>query len=292
MPLPIEDAAPHPAQPVTPAPAPKPRRQGTGFEDLFGRKLPIWAGGITLLIAAALLVRYSIDAGLLSPMVRVTLGGLFGFGLIAGAELANRKPALVPDPRIPQALAGAGIGSLYAATLAAANLYGLIGPLAAFIALACVTAGAMALALRFGAPSALLGLVGGLAAPALVQSHSHNPPMLAAYIALVVTALTMLSRRQRWVWLGVSALIGGAGWSLLMIAMGSLDTLSALCIGLLILLLGLGLPVLATSERHTTLLRGGAATVAALQLAALVATGDFAPLTWGSMACCRPVSSG
>lgn len=266
----------------TPLPvATKPRRQSAGFEDLFGRKLPIWAGGITLLIAAALLVRYSIDAGLLSPVVRVVMGAIFGFALIAGAEVTSRKLALVPDPRIPQALSGAGIGSLYAATLAAANLYGLIGPMAAFAALACVTGGAMALALRFGAPSALLGLVGGLAAPALVQSHSHNPPLLAAYIALVVAALTMLSRRQRWVWLGVSALIGGAGWSLLMIAMGGLDTLSALCIGALILLLGLGLPVLAAAERHTTLLRGAAASIAALQLAALVATGDFAPLTWG-----------
>ncbi len=273
-PLPIEASAPLPA-------APKPHRQSAGFEDLFGRKLPIWAGGITLLIAAALLVRYSIDAGLLSPVVRVVMGAIFGFALIAGAEVTSRKPALVPDPRIPQAFSGAGIGSLYAATLAAANLYGLIGPMAAFAALACVTGGAMALALRFGAPSALLGLVGGLAAPALVQSHSHNPPLLAAYIALVVAALTMLSRHQRWVWLGVSALIGGAGWSLLMIAMGGLDTLSALCIGALILLLGLGLPVLAAAERHTTLLRGVAASIAALQLAALVATGDFAPLTWG-----------
>ncbi|WP_068082433.1 DUF2339 domain-containing protein [Novosphingobium rosa] len=281
-----EATTPPPAEPVplpqqaVPAAA-KPRRQSAGFEDLFGRKLPIWAGGITLLIAAALLVRYSIDAGLLSPVVRVVMGAIFGFTLIAGAEITHRKPALAADPRIPQALSGAGIGSLYAATLAAANLYGLIGPIAAFAALACVTGGAMALALRFGAPSALLGLVGGLAAPALVQSHSYNPPMLAAYIALVVTALTMLSRRQRWVWLGVSALVGGAGWSLLMIAMGGLDTLSALCIGALILLLGLGLPVLATTERHTTLLRGASATVAALQLAALVATGDFAPLTWG-----------
>jgi uncharacterized membrane protein len=275
----VETPAPLPQQPLPTAA--KPHRQGAGFEDLFGRKLPIWAGGITLLIAAALLVRYSIDAGLLSPMVRVVMGALFGFTLIAGAEITHRKPTLVSDPRIPQALAGAGIGSLYAATLAAANLYGLIGPVAAFITLACVTGGAMALTLRFGAPSALLGLVGGLAAPALVQSHSHNPPLLAAYIALVVAALTMLSRRQRWVWLGVSALIGGAGWSLLMITMGGLDTLSALCIGALILLLGLGLPMLAAAERHTTLLRGAAASIAALQLAALVATGDFAPLTWG-----------
>lgn len=47
------------------------------FEDLFGRRLPIWAGGITLAVAGVLIVKYSIDAGLLSPLVRVLLGLLF-----------------------------------------------------------------------------------------------------------------------------------------------------------------------------------------------------------------------
>lgn len=267
--------------PPQPAPRWQVMRPSISFEDLFGRKLPIWAGGITLLVAAVLLVKYSIDAGLLSPPVRIVLGLLFGGGLIAGAELARRRAELVQDARISQSLAGAGLGSLYAATLAAANLYGLIGPGTAFAALAAITALAMGLALRFGAPSAVLGLVGGLATPAVIQAGEPNVPLLAGYIAVVVGGLTLLSRSQRWIWLGLGALIGGAGWSLLMILMGNLGSLSMLAVGLLVLLLGIGLPVLAAGERHGVALRIGAAVVAALQLALLVATGDFAPLSWG-----------
>ena len=114
----------------------KPR---VGFEELFGRRLPIWAGGVTLAVAGFLIVKYSIDAGLLSPLVRVILGALFGTALIVAAEAALRGDLVVRDARVRQSLAGAGIATLYATILVAANVYGLIGPLSAFLAMALVT---------------------------------------------------------------------------------------------------------------------------------------------------------
>ncbi|WP_254657156.1 DUF2339 domain-containing protein [Sphingobium fuliginis] len=159
--------------------AERPARPSFSFEDLFGRRLPIWAGGVTLAVAGVLLVKYSIDAGLLAPLVRVVLGLLFGGALIGGAEAALRLEDRVRDARVRQALAGAGLATLYAAILAAHMLYGLVGPGTAFAGLAGVTGLAMALSLRFGAPSALLGLVGGLAAPALVEAGQPNVPLLA-----------------------------------------------------------------------------------------------------------------
>ena len=280
--------------PPSPSPSPSPSRKaaGLGFEDLFGRKLPIWAGGITLIVAAVLMVKYSIDTGLLSPLVRIVLGFTFSAALIGGGELARRRADFVRDERVAQALAGAGVGGLYAATLAAANLYGLVGPGLAFAGLFAITALALGLALRFGAPCAVLGLVGGLATPAVVQSDSPSVPLLAGYLAVLIGAITLLSRRQRWVWLGVGALTGGAGWSLLTIAMGGLDSGSTLSMGLLVLLIGLGFPALALEGRAAPILRGAAAIVGAFQLALLVANGDFAPLTWGlygllSLAFCR-----
>lgn len=250
------------------------------FEDLFGRRLPIWAGGITLAVAGILLVKYSIDTGLLSPVVRVMLGLLFGGGLIAAAEGALRQEERLRDPRVRQALAGAGIATLYAAIVTASNLYHLIGPATAFTGLAAVTGLAMALSLRFGAPSALLGLVGGLAAPALAGSSEPNVPLLSCYLALAIGGLCTLSRTQRWLWLGVGALVGGAGWGSLLILTGALDVASALSVGLLILALGIGFPLLAFSGSRATLIRAVSATVAAAQMAALVATGGFAPLHW------------
>jgi uncharacterized membrane protein len=269
-------------EPDQPPPPPaKPKRASISFEDLFGRKLPIWAGGITLVVAAVLLVKYSIDAGLLSPVVRVVLGLLFGAGLIGGAEVARRKADLVQDARIAQALAGAGIGSFYAAILAAHSLYALISPGLAFAGLTAVTALAMGLALRFGAPTAVLGLVGGLATPAMVSSGEPNVPMLAGYLALVIGGITLLSRNQRWFWLGVSALAGGGGWTALLLVFGGLDQLSSLSVGLLILMLGLGLPIVASADRRGPVLQIVSAVIASLQLALLVATGGYAMLSWG-----------
>ncbi|HEX8482591.1 MAG TPA: DUF2339 domain-containing protein [Allosphingosinicella sp.] len=290
-PAPIPIAASEPAPEPTPAPAsvpgpdpveaePEPVR-GFGFEELFGRRLPIWAGGVTLAVAGVLIVRYSIEAGLLSPLVRFVAGLIFGTGLIAAAELALRLEEKVRDARVRQALAGAGIATLYASILVGVNLYALIGPMTAFAAMAAVTALAMGLSLRFGAPSALLGLVGGLAAPALVGAGEPNVPLLTLYLGLAVAGLCVLSRAQRWMWLGASALAGGLGWGLVLVVGGALDTAASLSIGLYLLVVGIALPLVALPSTAGKLLRIGGSLAAAAQMAALVASGGFSMLHWG-----------
>lgn len=279
VPIPVQRPAPVPLPPVA-EPERAEAQPRSGFENVFGRRLPIWAGGVTLAVAGFLIVRYSIEAGLLSPAVRVVFGLIFGTALIAGAEAALRGHVVVQDLRVRQALAGAGIATWYAAILAAAELYGLVGPGAAFVGMALVTAAAGALSIRFGAPSALLGLVGGLAAPALVGAGPPDVPLLAAYLALAVGGLCALARGQRWWWLGAAALVGGFGWGLALILGGTLDLAGALSVGLYTLLLGVGLPLLLLGERAQVVrLAGGVA--GAAQMAALVATGGFAPLHWG-----------
>lgn len=250
------------------------------FEDVFGRRLPIWAGGLTLAVAGVLIVRYSIEAGLLSPWVRVMLGLVFGAGLIGGAELALRRDATVRDPRVRQSLAGAGIATLYAVTLSAVHLYDLIDPGTAFVAMTLVTLLAGTLAIRFGAPSALLGLAGGLAAPALVGTGEPNVPLLTLYLALTVGGLCALGRQQRWWWLGALALAGGFGWGAMLILGGMLNVAATLSVGLYALALAVALPMLLVGDR-AALLRLGASVLGCAQLAALVALGGFAPLDWG-----------
>ena len=180
-----------------------------------------------------------------------------------------------------QALAGAGVASLYGAVLIGANLYGLVGPVTAFLGMAAVTALAMGLSLRFGAPSALLGLAGGLAAPVLVGSGEPNIPLLSAYLALAVGGLSVLSRSQRWMWLGVGALTGGFGWAALLLLGGTLDTAASISIGLYIILLGIGLPAVAFSGGFGNVVRVAGGVAAAAQMAGLVATGGFTLLHWG-----------
>jgi len=264
----------------------KPIGFSVNFEELFGRKLPIWAGGITLAIAGVLIVKYAIDIGLFgrifTPGVQAVCGLLFGFGLIGGAEWAHAKRDKVDDPRVAQALSGAGISTLYAVVLVAANAYQLLSPLTAFICLAVVTAMALGLSLRHGAPSALLGLAGGLAAPALTVGITANVPMLALYMSFTIAGLVGVSRAQRWPWLALIALIGGAGWSLWLILAGeALTVMGSLSIGMFVLLLAIAAPLFAFEGARGTLLRSVSALVGAAQLGLLVAMGGFEPLDWG-----------
>ena len=222
MPEPVEPEAPVPAEPLAWRPparsepatgdmaAQAPARRSFGFEDVFGRYLPIWAGGITLIVAGVLIVKYSIDAGLLSPTVRVIAGLLFGALLLGAAEAALRNAVRVPDRRIPQSLAGAGIATLYAALLIAANLYHLIDPMTAFVGLALVTVLAGGLSLRFGAPSAILGLVGLALAFAAVQllRRRRSGWLLAmvltgAFVAIDIYTFLTIGSNHVWMLLNI-----------------------------------------------------------------------------------------
>ncbi len=273
-----------PAEPAGPSPS-----LASRFENLFGKTLPIWAGGLTLAIAGVLIVRYAIDAGffarIFTPGVQIVTGLIFGFLLIGGAEYAWRNEDRLRDIRVPQALSGAGIATLYAAIMVAANVYGLIGPLLAFLALALITAAALGLSLRFGPPSALLGLAGGLAAPAMVGAVEPNVPLLAVYLGLTIAGLAGVARARRWPWLALAALVGGIGWGLWMVlATSALDALASLSIGGFVLLLAVALPMMAFEGPRSTAMRTASAAIGAFQLALLVGYGGFAPLHWGLFA--------
>ena len=251
------------------------------FEDIFGRRLPIWGGGFALAIAGIFLVRYSIEAGLVTPAVRVGMSFVFGFALLAAAEAAFQFEERLHDPRVRQALAGAGLATLYGAFYLAGTAYGLIGAGSAFIGLSVVTAAAIALSFRFGLPCAVIGLVGGFAAPLLVDSDSANVPLLSFYLALITGGLAWSGQVQGRNWLGYAALAAGLGWGAIMMFAGVSSSSDFAALGIYLILLGTLLPALLHAKGGPSLPKLAAGAVATLQMAVLVSDGGFAPLTWG-----------
>ena len=82
---------PPPAQPTSKKTDPTPKNK-ISFEQQFGARLPVWVGGIALALSGLFMVKYSIENQLISPAVRVLLGGLFGIGLLYVAQRIRIKP--------------------------------------------------------------------------------------------------------------------------------------------------------------------------------------------------------
>ncbi len=192
-----------------------------GWERQFGAVLPVWIGGIAIAFAGFFLVKYSIENELVGPEMRVVLGALLGVALMVGARWVSARTAGTSDHRIAQALAGAGIATLYVSAYAATALYSLVPPVIGFLAMAAITALAVVLALLHGPAIALLGMVGGFLTPALISSGEPSAMVLFTYLYFVFAALMIVIRQRGWWVLAWPALIFVFGWALVWIFSGS-----------------------------------------------------------------------
>jgi uncharacterized membrane protein len=242
MPVPASEPAsglgePTPASRSDREPAAEPDHETVGalFERLVAGKLLIWLGAFALAIAGVFLVRHSI--GLLTPGTRMIAAALFGLGLIAAGEYARAGKLLSSDPRFSQGLVGAGIAVLYAAAYGAHVLFGVIGTGAASAAMAAITAVALGLSLRHGAPTAIAGLAGGFVTPLLVGHPDASAVPLLAYLGLLNLAIFLISWRRGWTWLAAAAVALSFGWSAFLLARAPADALAA---GIFVILLAVG----------------------------------------------------
>ncbi|HKH68676.1 MAG TPA: DUF2339 domain-containing protein, partial [Reyranella sp.] len=195
-----------PAQPWEPVAAPL----QVGWEQRLGARAFVWVGAVTLALAAVFLVRYSIEEGYLSPEVRVILAALFGFALIGAAERIRSR-----DDRVAQALAAAGVASLYGALFSAVALYDMISKAAAGGGAAALTAFAIGVSLRHGIFVAGLAFVGGFASPAIIGSETPNTPVLFGYLLAIAAGTLWVIRLRGWWPLGWGVLAGAAIWTVL-----------------------------------------------------------------------------
>ena len=165
----------------------------------------VWLGGVSVGLAGIFLVKYSIDQGLLTPWARVILGTVCGFAMHGLAEWMVRRTGR-GHPALSALSAGASL-TLCAAALAALHLYDLVPAVVAFVFLAVVSMGTMALALRHGPVLAALGLIGCYAVPLLVGGDGGRIVEVQAYCLIVgATVLLMVRYAYRaWLWWGVVA---------------------------------------------------------------------------------------
>ena len=202
-----------------PAAAEKAARQSE-VETALGTRWAVWVGGIALALGGLFLIRYTIEAGIFGPGVRLTMAGILGLVLIAGAEFIRRTGFKVPvqgatGAYIPAILTGAGAFILFGTVYAAHAIYGFIGPAPAFALLGAIGIAAIAASLVHGLALAGIGLVGAMVTPALISSQAPNPWALFVYLAIVLAATAAVARIRDWKALVAVAFAGSGIWTIL-----------------------------------------------------------------------------
>jgi uncharacterized membrane protein len=214
---------PEPAPPPVPRPVPPPAlprpivvppagplKPAQSLEEKLGARLPVWIGSIALALAGAFLVKYSFERGWLSPALRVSMGVLFGVGLLAAGEVTRRNRS---TGGISQGLSAAGIADLFACFLAGIHLYQIIPPPLGFGLMVLTTVVAVGLSLRQGRMVALIGLIGGFLTPYLVRTGEPNVRGLFAYLLLLQVGLLIVAWKRGWTEIAGLALGGGLLWT-------------------------------------------------------------------------------
>ncbi|HEX6910546.1 MAG TPA: DUF2339 domain-containing protein [Longimicrobium sp.] len=212
-------AAPDPREAQDVELPPRPRREpldGRAFGWDAARGPFAWDGQtwlnrlgiVLLLLGVALLFRYTIDMGWLTPAVRV------GFGAAVGGVLTALGLRMDERRRFASVLLGGGVATFYITGWAAFNLYALIGYAAAFAGMVAITAGAFGLALWRGQPAlAVVGAFGGLGTPLILGISLASPRGLALYTSAVLAWTVPPYLRRGWrsvLWTSMAF-----GWTLL-----------------------------------------------------------------------------
>src|SRR4029077_13596680 len=146
-------------------------------------------GVVVLFIGVAFLLKYATERVSIPIEVRfagVALGG--AILLVLGWRLRGRRAGYA------MTLQGAAIGILYLTVFSALRLYQLLSPIAAFTLLFWIAALSSFIALRQDSLAlAILGIVGGFAAPVLTSSGGGNHVMLFSYYAVLNAAIPAIA---------------------------------------------------------------------------------------------------
>ncbi len=224
-----ETTSPEEAEPATPEPVSDgmgrevpmpPRRPRRDLESMIGGRWSVILGGLATALGAVLLVRATIEAGLLGPAARIIAAGLFSAGLLGGGEYLRRRDKLFalpafPNADIPAILTAAGAVGAFATVFAAHSLYGFVGVAAAFVLLTVVGLATLALSAVHGPGLAALGVLGSYATPLMVSSDEPNLYVLAAHVLVVTGSVMGIAVIRNWLWLAFAGVAGSIAWTLI-----------------------------------------------------------------------------
>lgn len=166
----------------------------TDVEKFIGENLISKIGILVLIIGVGIGVKFAIDNGWISPLMRVALGYIVGLVLIGFAAKLKAK-----YHNFSAVLLSGGIAILYFVTYFAYAYYSLIGQPLAFGVMVLLTIATVAAALIYERQViAHIGLVGAYGVPFLLSNNSGNYLLLFAYMAIINAGILAVSLKRYW----------------------------------------------------------------------------------------------
>ena len=164
------------------------------IEKFIGENLINKIGIAITIIGVAIGAKYSIDHDLISPIGRIILGYLMGFGLLGiGLKLKRNYE------NYSAVLVSGAIAILYFITFFAYSLYNLFPQLSAFALMVVFTILGVAAAIRYNKQViAHIGMVGAYGVPFLLSNDSGNVSILFSYIAVINIGILLIAFKKYW----------------------------------------------------------------------------------------------
>ena len=167
---------------------------GKVLDFAMGGNTIVRAGLVLLFIGLAFLARLVVVAGLFPIEARLATIGAAGIALLVVGFRAR-----IERPDFGLQLQGAGIAVLYLTVFAAARLYAVMPPLAAFgFMVVFAGLGAWLAVKQDSLAMALASFLGGYAVPLLLGGRAETPAGLFTYITVLNLAILYTARGKSW----------------------------------------------------------------------------------------------
>lgn len=178
-------------------------KRKSNLERFIGENLINKIGIAVTIIGVAIGAKYAIDHKLISPITRIILGYLVGFGLLFFALRLKRQ-----YENFSAVLLSGSMAIMYFITYAAYSFFGLYPQIVTFILMVVFTVFTVTAALRYNREViAIVGLVGAYAVPFLLSEGSGKVVILFSYIVIINIGILFISVKKYWKTLYISAFI-------------------------------------------------------------------------------------
>ncbi len=166
----------------------------SNLEKFIGENLLNKIGIVITVIGVAIGVQYSIEHNLVSPLVRIISGYIFGLALLfVGLKLKDKYL------NYSAVLVSGSAAIMYFLTFAAYSFYNLFPISIAFFVMVLFTVLTVFAALKYNRQIiGLLGLVGAYATPFLLSSNSGKVWFLFTYMAIINSGILYIAIRKYW----------------------------------------------------------------------------------------------